>query len=397
MKKRLILSMLLMAATATGIKAGESRQDSLYLFSYATGKNNNTDGLHFAWSADGKRWNRIGNGYAFVKSDYGAWGSGKKMFDPVLERQRGGVWTCSWTVKPDGQVVALTESSDLLLWKPQEYMAAKVKMGPDRNVPRKTITLPEGEKVSGIMHRVEQEVVNRLVAEYERKQYRQQLHGERMADDGRRFAGLKDVSMTVTAMPEGEKAISPELFGVFFEDINYAADGGLYGEMLQNRDFEYSEADRARQKGWGHTFAWETAGAAKVEIKTDSPIHKNNPHYAVLTADGNGASMANKGYDGITVKKGLKYNVAMHVKAIGRKGGKIRVAIVDDKGKEIAMRQHGRSQGRMEKAQGAAHRHGRRLGGAARANPAAGRTVCIRHGVDVSQKHIQKPRERHAP
>ena len=336
MKKRLILSMLLMAATATGIKAGESRQDSLYLFSYATEKNNNTDGLHFAWSADGKRWNRIGSGYAFVKSDYGPWGSGKKMFDPVLERQRGGMWTCSWTVKPDGQVIALTESHDLLLWKPQDYMPAKVKMGPDRNVPRKTITLPDGEKVSGTMHRVEQEVVNRLVAEYERRQYRQQLHGERMADDGRRFAGLKDVSMTVTAMPEGEKAISPELFGVFFEDINYAADGGLYGEMLQNRDFEYSEADRARQKGWGHTFAWETAGGAKVEIKTDSPIHKNNPHYAVLTAGGNGASMANKGYDGITVKKGLKYNMAMHVKAIGRKGGKIRVAIVDAKGKEIA-------------------------------------------------------------
>jgi alpha-N-arabinofuranosidase len=43
-------------------------------------------------------------------------------------------------------------------------------------------------------------------------------------------------------LSEGKK-ISPDLFGLFFEDINYAADGGLYAELIQNRSFEYSPTD----------------------------------------------------------------------------------------------------------------------------------------------------------
>ena len=48
------------------------------------------------------------------------------------------------------------------------------------------------------------------------------------------------------------KKISPDLFGLFFEDINYSADGGLYGELVQNRSFEYSPTDR---REW-HSFSF---------------------------------------------------------------------------------------------------------------------------------------------
>ncbi|MGB8194556.1 MAG: hypothetical protein WCF67_21670, partial [Chitinophagaceae bacterium] len=60
--------------------------DSAYLFSYGT------NGLRFAWSLDKEKWTAIGNGYAYVKSDYGRWGSEKKMIAPYLIQGRKGEW-----------------------------------------------------------------------------------------------------------------------------------------------------------------------------------------------------------------------------------------------------------------------------------------------------------------
>ena len=54
---------------------------------------------------------------------------------------------------------------------------------------------------------------------------------------------LPAAGVTVTVRADQGKAISPDLFGIFFEDINYAADGGLYAELVQNRSFEYTAAD----------------------------------------------------------------------------------------------------------------------------------------------------------
>ena len=54
--------------------------------------------------------------------------------------------------------------------------------------------------------------------------------------------------------------ISTMLIGAFFEDINYSADGGLYAEMVQNRDFEYSPTDYASPKPWNHDKAWSYSG-----------------------------------------------------------------------------------------------------------------------------------------
>lgn len=334
--KRILLGALLLAASHAVTMAVENQPDSLYLFSYATDKDNNHGGLRFAWSVDGRRWNRIGNGYDFVKSDYGPWGSGKRMYDPVLERKPGGMWTCSWLVDKDGRMAALTETKDLMLWKPQDYVSGKAKMGPDRSVPRQTVTFPDGEQARGQIHRVEREVVNSLKAGYESRRYRQSLNDELMKDDTTRFAGLKGVRMTVTARPEERKAISDELFGVFFEDINYAADGGLYGELLQNRDFEYSEKDKARRKGWSATYAWRTAGDATLTVASDNPIHENNAHYALFETRGEGALLANTGYGGIAVRRGGKYALSLFGMSVDGGGGKVRVALRDKSGVEIA-------------------------------------------------------------
>lgn len=327
--------MLLGAMPAT-MTASESAKDSLYLFSYTTDKDRNTTGLHFAWSADGKRWNKIGNEYSFVKSDYGAWGSGKRMYDPVLERRADGSWVCSWPVDKDGATLAYTETGDLLLWKPQDYFPAASVTSPNRNAQRSQVTFGDGSQATGQIHRVEKAVVEKLRLECDRAAYHAQLNGELMADDPTRFAGLKDVNVTITAQPGEAKEISDELFGVFFEDINYAADGGLYGELVQNRDFEYSEAELSKIKEWGPTYAWKTTGEATITIADNNPIHENNAHYAIVEAKAAGDGIANTGYDGISVTEGAKYRLSLFGQSLNGKSAKVKATLRSKDGKELA-------------------------------------------------------------
>ncbi|WP_105969271.1 alpha-L-arabinofuranosidase C-terminal domain-containing protein [Streptomyces geranii] len=108
-------------------------------------------------------------------------------------------------------------------------------------------------------------------------------------------------------------AISPDLFGAFFEDLNYAADGGLHAELVQNRSFEYGPADHP---DWHALTAWqllERDGAAgSLTIATDDPPHPANPHYAVLTSTtSTGAGLRNEGFDGIPVRAGERYDVSV--------------------------------------------------------------------------------------
>ncbi|MEU0805967.1 alpha-L-arabinofuranosidase C-terminal domain-containing protein [Streptomyces sp. NPDC005970] len=111
--------------------------------------------------------------------------------------------------------------------------------------------------------------------------------------------------------------ISPDMFGVFFEDLNYAADGGLYAELVQNRSFEYGPADRPE---WHALTAWEPlerdGAAGSLTISTDMPLHPANPHYAVVRttatgAAGLGAGLRNEGFDGIAVRAGETYDVSL--------------------------------------------------------------------------------------
>lgn len=64
--------------------------------------------------------------------------------------------------------------------------------------------------------------------------------------------------------------IQPTMYGLFFEDINYAADGGLYAELVKNRSFEFPQ----------HLMGWKTYG--KVSLMNDGPFERN-PHYVRLS------------------------------------------------------------------------------------------------------------------
>ena len=128
--------------------------------------------------------------------------------------------------------------------------------------------------------------------------------------------------------PKGGKAISDELIGIFFEDINNSADGGLYAELVQNGSFEYSPSDR---DGWGAGTAWKQIrpghSLGTVQVRMDNPLHPNNATYMRLHTERTrefhdykgwkGFGLQNDGFDGISVKAGAKYDFSVFFRNLG--------------------------------------------------------------------------------
>jgi len=117
--------------------------------------------------------------------------------------------------------------------------------------------------------------------------------------------------------------IQPTMYGLFFEDINYAADGGLYGELVKNRSFEMDNP----------LMGWKSFG--KVKVKNDGPFERC-PHYVVLSDPGHKetrSGLQNEGYFGIGVQKGESYRFTVWAKATGGKG-KIKVQLINENSME---------------------------------------------------------------
>ena len=114
--------------------------------------------------------------------------------------------------------------------------------------------------------------------------------------------------------------IQETMYGIFFEDINFAADGGLYAELVKNRSFEFP--DDALQ-------GWKAFG--KVEVRDDGPFPRN-PHYVRLSDPMHPhkwTGLDNEGFFGIGVKEGEQYRFSVWARV--PKGGKsdLRVEIVN--------------------------------------------------------------------
>lgn len=110
------------------------------------------------------------------------------------------------------------------------------------------------------------------------------------------------------------------MYGMFFEDINYAADGGLYGELVKNRSFEFPQS----------FMGWQTFG--NVELKNDGPFERC-PHYVTLSDPGHRdrrSGLVNEGYFGIGVLKGEDYRFTVWAKA-PKGNGRITVQLIDPK------------------------------------------------------------------
>jgi alpha-N-arabinofuranosidase len=114
-------------------------------------------------------------------------------------------------------------------------------------------------------------------------------------------------------------AIDNTMYGIFFEDINYAADGGLYGELVKNRSFEFPQ----------HLMGWKTFG--NVLVKDDGPF-KKCPHYVQLSWPNHQerrTGLQNEGYFGIGVLKDADYHFSVWAKAPSGKAS-IRVQLIDE-------------------------------------------------------------------
>ncbi|MDD4991009.1 MAG: alpha-L-arabinofuranosidase C-terminal domain-containing protein [Paludibacter sp.] len=159
------------------------------------------------------------------------------------------------------------------------------------------------------------------------------------------------LGITLSANAQSEKGIhgkkiSPDLVGIFFEDINYSADGGLYGELVQNRSFEYSPSDRDnwhKNANWHSFTAWEYItegfGYGNISIETQAPLHKSNPHYLVIDVQDtgkNGIGIKNSGYDGIPIKAGERYDFSIFLHPLSGNPFPVQVKLIGKKGQLLS-------------------------------------------------------------
>ena len=363
---------LVIAAILCSLCLYANKPDYGYLFSYVNGR-----GIAFAYSSDSIHWTSIGNGRTFVDSDFGTWGAQKKMFTPHLTRDSQGMWRCVWSPKADNPQFAYCESPDLINWKPQDYPFVEggscvapmiahngtVWVVTYTTMDNKAYSLTSSDcrtwskatladgavadiatamteislndrQISGQIHYVEWEQIDKLIKRDDYLRNRQIKLDEHMGQDPVRFADLKPVNARLTIQGKERKAISNELIGIFFEDISYGADGGLYGELIQNRDFEYSAADRG---GWHSLTAWELKGeGSTITIGTERPIHTNNCHYATLNTANVGATFENGGYDGIALKAGDLYDLSLMARKASNKSSKLLLSLVSEKHETLA-------------------------------------------------------------
>ena len=143
----------------------------------------------------------------------------------------------------------------------------------------------------------------------------------------------------ITVRPDRVTGQLGDLYGIFFEDLNHAADGGLYAEMVQNRSFEFCAVDNP---SYHPLMAWE-----KIEkkysrmqwwIQDSHPYSRRNPHYLVceIFETGMGAGVRNTGFTpGMYLQKGEKYRFSCLAATDGRGELPLRIVLENDEGRNL--------------------------------------------------------------
>ncbi len=357
MNNKLLITVLALCSTMM-----LSAQETVSVFLYSPGPG---DGLHIAVQ-EGEAWKEAGR---LCSSDYGTWGAEKKMFHPSVCRAQDGTWRLVFQVNDRAPLFAAAYSRDLVNWRPQDYpimstaqcLEPVVFPNPDGTFDvyykspqgkrwtsatpnfrhfspdlasqisddawvRDTATIA-GRLFEGNGFEISSMEWVKIERHFRKSGEEWRKTNERMHDDANNANMPKSpIKATLAVDMTRQKAISDKLIGIFFEDISYAADGGLYAELIQNRDFEYTPKDHG---GWTSTTAWHSA--RPIEIATENPLSMNNPHYALLWTD----TLWNEGWDGIVVEKGKKYDFSMYVQAGGQKQD-FSIELIGQDGKVLA-------------------------------------------------------------
>jgi len=105
--------------------------------------------------------------------------------------------------------------------------------------------------------------------------------------------------------------INPAMWGLFFEDINLGADGGLYAELVKNRSFEFPES----MMGWSKISPSKARGT--LAIRTENPFNAKNPHYLRMESEGKDLfGVSNEGFRGIGVRQGEAYHFSAQIRNV---------------------------------------------------------------------------------
>lgn len=149
--------------------------------------------------------------------------------------------------------------------------------------------------------------------------------------------GFGQVSIETDLTQSGKK-ISTDLIGAFFEDINYAADGGLYAELVQNRSFEYYKVKNAEMDpltAWSLTTAGKAM--ADMQVETVKPLNDNNTKYLKVNISKAGnVVVKNSGFNGIPLLGGKKYRFSVYLRSEGKFKKPVVVSLLTDQGDVLA-------------------------------------------------------------
>ncbi len=144
------------------------------------------------------------------------------------------------------------------------------------------------------------------------------------------LGGQAAVTVSVGADQPGAR-INPAMWGVFFEDINFGGDGGLYPELVKNRSFEFTQP----MMGWKKIEKNGASGSWSVE--TDGPLNDQNPHFlrAQLERAGEGFALENEGFRGMGVKEGGVYDFSVFARAGGEGAVSLEARVLAPDGKAL--------------------------------------------------------------
>ncbi len=376
------LAAVLPCALAAADASASGEGALLFAFSNSKTEKAKDRGLSLAYSSDSKEWKHLTWPWqSAVLSEFGKEDE-RAMLSPFLFRARDGEWHCIWGLGGNSGRVGHSHSDDLFSWRRQNYpeimpgaeisdpVAAEVPGGhgvffksggaffrastkdfrkfskpePSSKTAYEAAAASGGKAAqaeveglgmqSGRISKIPAETVSSYIKRRDEAGRKYALSTKTLADIARELGGRESVKAEISVGASGAKAISPNLMGVFFEDINYGADGGLYAELVQNRDFESSKRDNWQ---WKEGQFWSLSGdGAAFEIMTGDPVHANNSRYGVMRVKKPGAALRNAGFDGIFLKKGEKYDFSMFSKALSGKGGRVSVRVVGAGGKTVA-------------------------------------------------------------
>jgi len=127
-------------------------------------------------------------------------------------------------------------------------------------------------------------------------------------------AAARAISSAATIEVQADRAgakINPAMWGLFFEDINFGADGGLYAELVKNRSFEFPDP----LMGWIKISPSLSHG--ELSVREDEPFDTNNPHYVRILSEGTAPfGISNEGFRGMGVRQGETYDFSAQIRGV---------------------------------------------------------------------------------